>query len=185
MNTLTALEDVVTFSLIIAHLCFYIMGKEAHLSFVNKWHSFLDNVLNISVCPWEEDSINTGHYVMCTLLATKCICLVRNWTSPRPICLSLHHVFPLPSCWVEFHEIRYHGFAKHCLRVVSFVHISLLQYKIFRTLSEIKFLYQISSKGVFLTVHHGINLFLLPICCTLALLCNICITLDASTCFEQ
>jgi hypothetical protein len=36
-----------------------------------------------------------------------------------------------------------------------------------------------------LTVHHSINLFLSPTWCTFALFCNICIILDASTCFEQ
>jgi hypothetical protein len=38
---------------------------------------------------------------------------------------------------------------------------------------------------VFLTVHHSINLFLSPTWCTFALFCNICITLDTSTCFKQ
>jgi hypothetical protein len=34
-------------------------------------------------------------------------------------------------------------------------------------------------------VHHRIDLFISPTWCTLALSCNICITLAASTCFEQ
>jgi hypothetical protein len=38
---------------------------------------------------------------------------------------------------------------------------------------------------VSLTVHHSINLFLSSTSCTFALFCYICITLDASTCFEQ
>jgi hypothetical protein len=121
-------------------------GKRVTFVFCDP-HSF-DTMLNISACPWEQGSRNAGHYVMCTFLATKSIRLVRNWTSPRPICLSLHHVFPLSSCWVEFREIRYQGFTKHCLRVVSFDCISPLQYNICRTLSElqIKRLYLISSK---------------------------------------
>jgi hypothetical protein len=38
---------------------------------------------------------------------------------------------------------------------------------------------------VFLTVHHNINLFYLPTWCTISLFCNMCITLNTSTCFEQ
>jgi hypothetical protein len=59
------------------------------------------------------------------------------------VCLSLHHVFPLPSCWIGFREIRYQGFTKHCLRAVSFVHIIPLQYNICRALIvlQIEFLY--------------------------------------------
>jgi hypothetical protein len=38
---------------------------------------------------------------------------------------------------------------------------------------------------VSLTVRHSINLFLSPTWCTIALFCNIYITLDTSTCFEQ
>jgi hypothetical protein len=39
--------------------------------------------------------------------------------------------------------------------------------------------------GVSLTVHHSINLFFSPTWCTIHLFCNICITLNTSTCFEQ
>jgi hypothetical protein len=38
---------------------------------------------------------------------------------------------------------------------------------------------------VFLTLHHSINLFLLPTWCTIHVFYNICITLNTSTCFEQ
>lgn len=100
-------------------------------------------------------SRSTGHYVMCTSLATKCIRLVRNWTLRRPICLSLHHVFPLPSCWFGFCEIRYQGFTKHCLRVVSFMDISPLQYSICLALSVLR---QIFILNFFKRVCHNWNI---------------------------